>query len=330
MHQTIATFSAVLLLTGLGLVTAQGNGGPGGGAGMMGRTAGNNTNPLCGTTANAPSVNHTIQGGVRYFQSNGCPPTNWTDHNYPAPNGMTYGQARSYNFPVIVNQTPVLQANISDALYVGISNPVKGPIGITLTGVALYSAVDALNRDAIIYEGRTFDTCGGHSTPDPVNTYHYHSMPGDSSTISHNGTRNSNFTYCPAMQSWLLPVNTTNNHSALFGVFVDGVPIYGPLGDGGKLPTDLDACNGHVDASHSFYHYHATSDYPYLVDCLRGCINSTLSYIQGATIPACKPAAQQYNYSSLDAEITARLEHVGVINGTMVNGTVVNGTMVLL
>ncbi len=41
-------------------------------------------------------------------------------------------------------------------------------------------------------------------------------------------------------------------HSLLFGIMVDGIPIYGNLGDGGLAPSDLDECMGHVDATHPF------------------------------------------------------------------------------
>jgi hypothetical protein len=50
--------------------------------------------------------------------------------------------------------------------------------------------------------------------------------------------------------------------------------MYGSLGDGGAVPNDLDECNGHRDATNPFYHYHATANmaYPYLMNCLRGCL----------------------------------------------------------
>jgi hypothetical protein len=35
-------------------------------------------------------------------------------------------------------------------------------------------------------------------------------------------------------------------------------------GDNGALPQNLDECNGHVDQSYPYYHYHSTSTYPYL------------------------------------------------------------------
>jgi hypothetical protein len=52
--------------------------------------------------------------------------------------------------------------------------------------------------------------------------------------------------------------------------------MYGSLGDGGAVPNDLDECNGHRDATNAFYHYHATANmaYPYLMNCLRGCLMS--------------------------------------------------------
>jgi hypothetical protein len=85
----------------------------------------------------------------------------------------------------------------------------------------------------------------------------------------------------------------------------DGIPIYGPKGDGGVAPTDLDECGGHTDATNPFYHYHVTDAYksPYVVKCLVGCVfhnfgNPNLNnYVK--TSATCQRAATQYDYSSL-------------------------------
>jgi hypothetical protein len=53
-------------------------------------------------------------------------------------------------------------------------------------------------------------------------------------------------------------------HSPLIGYAFDGFAIYGPNGEGGKPPTDLDECNGHWDAQRG-YHYHVTSKFPYIL-----------------------------------------------------------------
>jgi hypothetical protein len=63
--------------------------------------------------------------------------------------------------------------------------------------------------------------------------------------------------------------------------------MYGAMGDGGSAPSDLDECNGHRDTSNAFYHYHVTPNmqYPYLMNCLRGCF-TTGSCAADPTIPA--------------------------------------------
>jgi hypothetical protein len=38
----------------------------------------------------------------------------------------------------------------------------------------------------------------------------------------------------------------------------DGILLYGPLGDNGVVPTDLDQCRGHTDTTYPYYHYHTT------------------------------------------------------------------------
>lgn len=74
---------------------------------------------------------------------------------------------------------------------------------------------------------------------------------------------------------------------------------YGSLGDGGVAPADLDECNGHRDTTNPFYHYHAAANmaYPYLVNCLRGCLTSG-SCEADASLPA-------MNYDSVKAQLLA-------------------------
>lgn len=56
------------------------------------------------------------------------------------------------------------------------------------------SNCDALGRDAFVYEGQTFDGCGGH--PTPTGTYHYHVLPGISNQGSVNASANLDYTLC--------------------------------------------------------------------------------------------------------------------------------------
>jgi hypothetical protein len=156
------------------------------------------------------------------------------------------------------------------------SSPLQGPIGVTLDAVVLFGNGDAELRDAYVYEGATFDTtCGGHASP--TGQFHYHSEP----------------------KSGCVAVAVAGQHAPLLGIMVDGVPLYGALGDGGAVPTDLDDCNGHRDTSNPFYHYHVTANmqYPYLMNCLRGCLMSG-SCVADASLPA-------MNYDSVKTQMLA-------------------------
>ncbi|MDX2143506.1 MAG: YHYH protein [Rhodospirillaceae bacterium] len=126
-----------------------------------------------------------------------------------------------------------------------------GAVGILLTGVVLFNALDALGRDAVAHEVQ--DDCQGH--PQMTGTYHYHSVT-----------------------SCLEDARLADGHSALVGYAVDGFGIYGRYGEGGQAlaSADLDDCHGHIHriawdgAQVEMYHYHGTWDFPYTVGCLRG------------------------------------------------------------
>jgi hypothetical protein len=126
-----------------------------------------------------------------------------------------------------------------------------GPIGVAINGVAIFDGLDAGDRDAVAHEVQ--DRCGGH--PQQQGTYHYHAIPG-----------------C------LTKGDSTHAHSRLVGYALDGFPIYGPRGDGGRRLTnaDLDACHGRVGTVTlngrrvRIYHYVATLEYPYTIGCFRG------------------------------------------------------------
>ena len=118
-----------------------------------------------------------------------------------------------------------------------------GPVGVTTNGVVIYNASDARGNDAVAHE--IVDVFGGHPARDE---YHYHFIPErfDKNSLE-------------------------DGHSGKVGYIIDGFPIYGYKGSGGKLITnkDLDICHGHAHGELG-YHYHATLDYPYTVGCFRG------------------------------------------------------------
>jgi hypothetical protein len=126
-----------------------------------------------------------------------------------------------------------------------------GAIGIARNGVAIFDGLDALQRDAVAHEVQ--DACGGH--PQQQGVYHYHSIP-----------------------ACLTAGEPATRASGLVGFALDGFPIYGPRGAGGRLLTneDLDACHGQTSRvrfegrMQRIYHYNATFEYPYTLGCFRG------------------------------------------------------------
>ena len=114
-----------------------------------------------------------------------------------------------------------------------------GAIGVTINGVAIFNQYAAPGDD-LTEEIDTFDQHNGH--PTSSGTYHYHLEP----------------TYL-----------TNNNKDGLIGFLLDGFPVYGPEESGKTLlSSDLDAYHGHSHATTEYpngiYHYHITSDYPYI------------------------------------------------------------------
>jgi YHYH protein len=129
-------------------------------------------------------------------------------------------------------------------------NCVGGQVGVMTSGVALFSAVDGENRDAVAHEVQ--DSCSGH--PERTGVYHYHGLPACINT------------------------GRPNSRSKLIGWALDGFPIYGPRGKGGRYLSnaDLDACHGttskvsYLGRKRRMYHYVANYEFPYTVGCYRG------------------------------------------------------------
>ncbi|TDI98129.1 MAG: YHYH protein [Caldithrix sp.] len=124
-----------------------------------------------------------------------------------------------------------------------ISNTPLGPIGISVNGVALFNQFAGPSQP-LENEIATFDRYHGH--PQQTGQYHYH----------------------------IEPLFFSNDDNSLVGFLLDGFPVYGQKDRDGTYPTDLDDANGHVgvtlDYSEGIYHYHITSDEPYISGGFRG------------------------------------------------------------
>jgi YHYH protein len=129
-------------------------------------------------------------------------------------------------------------------------------VGLGLDGVPIFA-----DAPSVLKTGHmpALDTCGGHI--DPGGWYHWHATSTDINSIYQKKKVNAK---CALQQS----------PSAQFAYAFDGYKMYGTTETDGKVPTNLDACNGHVGPTKTNpkgeYHYHATGTFPNLPVCLKG------------------------------------------------------------
>ncbi|WP_424581779.1 YHYH protein, partial [Tunicatimonas sp.] len=115
-----------------------------------------------------------------------------------------------------------------------------GAIGVSLNGVPFYNQYAAPD-EPLTNEINSFDQYNGHPTGNA--NYHYHIEP--------------------------LYLTETVGKDVLLGFLLDGFPVYGPT-ESGKLVSenDLDEYHGHTHATSDYpdgiYHYHITSNDPYI------------------------------------------------------------------
>jgi hypothetical protein len=201
------------------------------------------------------AISITIEGNQRVIRANNLPshPTG----EFPIrPGTRAYEYDRNPN--QIAEQPILLRLPANPTLAAQPGCVPMGMIGFTLTGSAIFNALDLQQRDAPAYEIQ--DACGGH--PERNGQYHYHDL---SACISD-------------------PSGAAGQHSALVGFMLDGFPIFGLYESGGKAISnaDLDECHGHVGSveidgqSVTTYHYHFTREYPYTIGCFKGQVDPQL------------------------------------------------------
>lgn len=138
----------------------------------------------------------------------------------------------SKNYTFRIPKNPQVTANHS-------ATPL-GAIGIALNGVPFYNQYAGPNQP-LTNEINSFDQYNGH--PQQSGAYHYHVEP--------------------------LFLTTSKGKSDLMGFLLDGFPVYGPMENGKTVSNaDLDMYHGHshatVDYPLGIYHYHITSNDPYI------------------------------------------------------------------
>ena len=189
----------------------------------------------------------TNDGTYITIKSNGVPdhksayyPT--TNTLYEAFSGTTFGGSTfSANPNTIVEQTLTFKIPVNPAQASTHASTPGGPIGVAINGVAIFNQYAAMNSP-LDNEMVSFDQWWGH--PQQQGQYHYHVEPKYLTTV-------------------------TGTDSSLIGFLLDGFPVYGPVEHGVTMTNAmLDEYHGHFlatpDYPNGIYHYHITSELPYI------------------------------------------------------------------
>ncbi len=214
------------------------------------------------------AITVTIENGERVVRANNLP-THATGEFPIRPGSTAHEFDRNPNR--ITEQAILLKLPAAPMVATEPGCVPLGMIGFALSGVAIYNAFDVQGRDAPAHEIQ--DRCNGH--PERSGQYHYHDW---SACMDDAGGR-------------------SGKHSNLAGFMLDGFPIFGPAGDGGREITneDLDECHGHaheveLDGKRAVrYHYHFTRAYPYTIGCFRGAVSPAL--LKRTPAPVAHPPA---------------------------------------
>ncbi|MEI6264365.1 MAG: YHYH protein [Sphingobacteriia bacterium] len=118
------------------------------------------------------------------------------------------------------------------------TNLMKGAVALAVNGIPIFNALN--NRGEDSYKIGELDNWGGHCGKG--DDYHYHAAP--------------------------LHLSTTNGLKPI-AFAMDGFPVYGTKEPDGANMIALDTCHGHLGTNGN-YHYHGTTDYPYVIGALKG------------------------------------------------------------
>ena len=167
-----------------------------------------------------------------------------TNSLYQSYSGVTFGGFVFVKNPnSIIEQSGIFKIPINPKMATNHAATPLGPIGIALNGVPFFNQYAGPNNQELKGEMAGFDQFYGH--PQNSGVYHYHVEPLHLTTLK-------------------------STKSGLMGFLLDGFPVYGPQEETGSAVTNanLDVYHGHshatVDYPNGIYHYHFTSEAPYL------------------------------------------------------------------
>ena len=181
-----------------------------------------------------PSISTSSDNNYFYIASTGIPSHNMmigiTNWQQQVPITQPYNGTNSWSIPL---QPAYATTPLSTK-----TNLMKGAVAVAVNGIPIFNALN--NRGEDSYKIGELDNWGGHCGRG--DDYHYHAAPMHLSTL--NG---------------LKPI----------AFAVDGFPVYGLKEPDGASMIALDSCHGH-NATNGQYHYHGTTDYPYVIGALKG------------------------------------------------------------
>ncbi|HIA05427.1 MAG TPA: YHYH protein [Flavobacteriales bacterium] len=183
-----------------------------------------------------PIVKSYWKGDYFFIESNGLPQHRMmvgiTAWNQQVPLPHPFTGDNAFRLPLF----PKISANPVS----GRENLFKGAIAVAVNGIPIFNPIKQDGRTDTNLAGE-LDEYGGHAGR--ADDYHYHIAPVHLQKIIGEGK----------------PI----------AFALDGYPIYGYKEPDGSSVKDLDWLNGHTDKNGN-YHYHATSNYPYLNGGFRG------------------------------------------------------------
>ena len=162
---------------------------------------------------------------------------------YEAYDGATFGGFNFVKNPnSIIEQSGTIKIPINPKVDNSHAATPLGPIGIAINGVVLFNQY-AGPAQPLTNEIVSFDKYYGH--PQQSGMYHYHVEPLHLTTVK-------------------------STKSGLMAFLLDGFPVYGPEEEDASVVTNsmLDEFHGHshntIDYPNGIYHYHFTTEAPYL------------------------------------------------------------------
>ena len=201
-------------------------------------------NKVYGTTAAITSDGSFITIKTNGMPDHKSPYYETTNALYEDYNGTTFGGGNFKKNPnTIASQSFTFKIPLNPEVATNHASTSLGAIGVSINGVAFYNQYAGPNEQVLTDEVNSFDKYYGH--PTGTSQYHYHVEP-----------------------LYLTTVKSTK--SGLMGFLLDGFPVYGPEEEDGSalVSSDLDAYHGHthttIDFPNGIYHYHFTTDAPYL------------------------------------------------------------------